>query len=202
MIRDSLLENKGERVAHGRLSQLIRHVQVFGFHLATLDVRQHAERHRAAMAEVLERYGLARRYEEMPEQDRVALLSREIGGKRPLTALLDFSEETNETVGLFRLIRRSHVAIGPEAVQTYIISMTTQMSNMLEVLLLARDAGLYGADRRRAALRDHRGSAHGAATSCGELVQNGVYRQHLAPARQPPADHDRLQRFEQRWRLS
>ena len=179
IIRDSLLQNKGERVARGRLSELIRAVDVFGFHLATLDVRQHAERHRRAIAEVLERYGLTRRYEAMPEQDRVALLSREINSKRPLTAQLDFSEATNETVGLLRLIRRAHQAVGHEAVQTYVISMTTQVSNVLEVLLLARDAGLYG-KIDVAPLFETIEDLRTAPKIMARLFENGVYRQHLA----------------------
>ncbi len=135
LIRDSLMQNKGERMAHGAVSTLIRQVEVFGFHLATLDMRQHSGRHRSAMAEVLARYGLATDYEKMSEADRVAILSREIMNPRPLTARLDFSEETNETIGLFRLIRQAREVIGPESIQTYIISMTTEVSNMLEVLL-------------------------------------------------------------------
>ena len=144
LIRQSLLENKGERMARGQVSTLIRQVEVFGFHLATLDIRQHSSRHRSAMAEVLARYGLASDYEKMPEADRVAILSREIMNPRPLTARLDFSEETNETLGLFRLIRQAREVIGPEMIESYIISMTTEVSNMLEVLLFVRDAGLMG----------------------------------------------------------
>ena len=181
IIRDSLLQNKGERVARSRLAELIRAVEIFGFHLATLDIRQHAERHRSAVAEVMERYGLARRYESMPEQDRVALLSREIGGKRPLTALLDFSAETNETVGLFRLIRRAQTAIGPEAVQTCIISMTTQVSNVLEALLLARDAGLYG-KIDVVPLFETIEDLRTAPSIMSRLFENGAYRRHLACA--------------------
>ncbi len=68
-------------MARGRIVDLIRQVQVFGFHLATLDMRQHSGRHRSAMAEVLARYGLADNYEAMPEAQRVALLQR--GDRQP-----------------------------------------------------------------------------------------------------------------------
>ncbi|MEZ4619693.1 MAG: phosphoenolpyruvate carboxylase [Caldilineaceae bacterium] len=87
LIRDSLNANKGERLAQGRLADLIRAVKVFGFHLATLDIRQHAERHRSAMSEIMLRYGLAHTYAQMTESERVALLSREILSERPLTAV-------------------------------------------------------------------------------------------------------------------
>lgn len=144
LIRDSLCAHQGERLARGRLASLIRSVEVFGFHLATLDIRQHADRHRSAMHEILARYGLTINYRDLPEAERVSLLQREIQSERPLTARLDFSEETNQTVGLFRLIRRAREEVGPESIQTYIISMTTQVSNVLEVVLLAHDADLFG----------------------------------------------------------
>ena len=108
------------------MAELIRAAEVFGFHLATLDIRQHSERHRAAVAEILALDGFEYDYENLEENERIELLAREIVSKRPLTALLDFGEETNETIRLFRLIRRAQRTLGEAAVQTYIISMTTQ----------------------------------------------------------------------------
>jgi phosphoenolpyruvate carboxylase len=144
LIRDSLLANKGERIAGGKLADLVRAVEVFGFHLATLDVRQHSSRHRSAVAEILRQDGLEEDYERLEEDGKVRLLSQEINSNRPLTALLDFDEETNETVRSFRLIRRAQNTLGEAAIQTYIISMTTDVSHVLEVTLLARDSGLMG----------------------------------------------------------
>lgn len=179
LISDSLEQNKGERLAHGGLADLIRQVEVFGFHLVTLDMRQHSARHRSAMAEVLARYGLAAHYETMGEAERVALLSREIAGRRPLTARLDFGEETNETVELFRLIRQARQIIGPETVQTYIISMTTQVSHVLEVLLFGRDAGLFGAIDV-APLFETIEDLRAAPQIMAKLFQNRVYHEHIA----------------------
>lgn len=178
LIRESLMQNKGERMARGQLSTLIRQAEVFGFHLATLDMRQHSSRHRSAMAEVLARYGLATDYEKMPEADRVAILSREIMNPRPLTARLDFSEETNETIGLFRLVRQAREVIGPESIQTYIISMTTEVSNMLEVLLFARDAGLMG-QIEVVPLFETIEDLRAAPKIMTKLFQNAAYHQHL-----------------------
>jgi phosphoenolpyruvate carboxylase len=179
LIYSSLLHNKGERLARGRLWDLIRQVEVFGFHLATLDVRQHSGRHRSAMAEVLARYNLAAHYETMAETERVALLSREIASTRPLTARLDFNAETNETVDLFRLIRRARQVVGPDAIQTYIISMTTQVSHVLEVLLFAHDAGLLGAIDV-APLFETVEDLRAAPQIMAKLFQNAVYSEHLA----------------------
>ena len=135
---------RAQRIADGRLADLIRNVEVFGFHLATLDVRQHSSRHRAAVAEIYNHYGIYSDYNALAEPDKVRVLTSEILNLRPFTAQLVFSEETNETVRLFRLIRRAKDEIDEDAIQTYIISMTSSISNMLEVLLLAKDAGLLG----------------------------------------------------------
>lgn len=178
LIRDSLIENRGERMARGQVSTLIRQVEVFGFHLATLDIRQHSGRHRSAMAEVLARYGVAANYDKMSEAERVALLSREIMNPRPLTARLDFSDETNETVGLFRLIRQAREVIGDACIKTYIISMTTEVSNMLEVLLFARDAGLMG-QLDVVPLFETIEDLRAAPQIMSKLFQNSAYHEHL-----------------------
>jgi phosphoenolpyruvate carboxylase len=179
LIRDSLCANQGERLAHGRLARLIRAVEVFGFHLATLDIRQHADRHRSAMAEILERYRMASNYMNMADHDRALLLNREIANVRPLTAKLDFSEETNQTINLFRLINRARQEMGDAAIQTYIISMTTHASNVLEVLLFARDAGLLGAIDV-VPLFETIDDLEAAPQIMAQLFTNDVYRQHLA----------------------
>ena len=144
LISASLTANKGSRLANGRLADLMRSVTIFGFHLATLDIRQHAERHRSAVGEVMERYHLAQSYSRLSEDEKVELLRQEIVNPRPLTAQLNFSEETNQTLELFRFIRHAHEQVDPQVIQTYIISMTTGVSNLLEVLLMAKDAGIFG----------------------------------------------------------
>lgn len=179
LIRDSLCANKGERLARGRLERLIRSAEVFGFHLATLDIRQHAERHRNAMGEVLQRYQLCTNYEGMSETERVALLEKEILSERPLTARLEFTPETNATIDLFRLIRRARQEISSAAIQTYIISMTTQVSNILEVLLFARDAALFG-ELDIAPLFETIEDLLAAPQIMTALFQNPAYQKHLA----------------------
>ncbi|MCB0105992.1 MAG: phosphoenolpyruvate carboxylase, partial [Caldilineaceae bacterium] len=179
LVRDSLNAHKGERLARGRLARLIRAVEVFGFHLATLDIRQHADRHRSAMDEIMRHYGLSYDYAQMTEETRSALLSSEILSERPLTARLHFSTATNETVELFRLIRRARQEIGDNAIQTYIISMTMQVSNVLEVLLFARDAGLFG-ELDISPLFETIDDLLAAPTIMAALFENESYRKHLA----------------------
>ena len=143
-IRDSLIENKGAELVHGILENLIRRIEVFGFHLATLDVRQHAGKHRAAIAEVLDTFEITEDYLSLGEQEKIDLLSGLIESKRPLTRSMNFSEDTNNVLSIFELIATAQRRIGGEAMQTYIISMTESVSNMLEVLLLMKNADLVG----------------------------------------------------------
>ncbi|MCA0269080.1 MAG: phosphoenolpyruvate carboxylase [Bacteroidetes bacterium] len=153
-MQDSLRQHGAERLASGRLADLVRQAEVFGFHLATLDLRQHADRHRDALDEVLGRYDEAEaggeesgrtfpRYATLDEAGRLAVLTRELASGRPLTPnRLDFSDATNETVGLFRLVRQAHERVGRAALDTYIVSMTQGASDLLAVLLMAQDAGV------------------------------------------------------------
>ena len=143
-IQASLQGHQATVLAEGALAQLIRRVQVFGFHVAELDLRQHAHKHHEAIAEILERYRLTDDYRALSIDDRVGLLRREIANPRPLTAELHFSEPTNDLVRLVRLARHAKDRIAPEAIGSYVISMTEDTSDVLEVLLLASDAELFG----------------------------------------------------------
>lgn len=144
LVRDSLLANNGQRLVTGRLETLIRSVEVFGFHLTCLDVRQHSAVHRQTIAELFQRYQLTPDYQALSETEKRELLRREIASPRPLTSRLDFDPAVNETLELFRTVRLAHEAVGPRAIRNYIISMTHEVSQVLEVLLLAKDAGLLG----------------------------------------------------------
>jgi phosphoenolpyruvate carboxylase len=179
LVQASLLEHSGARLAGGRLGALITQAEVFGFHLAALDLRQHAERHTAALDEILARHGITAGFAERGEDGRQAVLTAELGGRRPLTpAHLDFSDETNETVETFRLVRRAHERIGPEAIQTYIISMTRGPSDLLAVLLLARDAGVAdGLDV--VPLFETAEDLHQARDTLESLFRHPSYRPHL-----------------------
>ena len=179
MIENSLCQNKGERIANGRLAHLIRNVQIFGFHLATLDIRQHSGRHRSAIAEIFNRYGIFADYPALAEADKVRVLTNEVLNLRPFTAQLVFSEETSQTVALFRLIRRAQEEIDDDAIQTYIISMTSAISNVLEVLLMAKDAGLMGRIDI-VPLFETVDDLDAAPSIMAALFENEAYRKHLA----------------------
>lgn len=145
-VERSLRASQGEVLAEGRLSRLLTSLRVCGFHFATLDVRQHADRHTSALDEILDRYSDGRiQWRGLSEADRTELLAEELRTSRPFTSELNFTASTNETVRVFRTIRRAHKRLGPKSIETYIISMTEHPSQILEVLLLAKDAGVFGA---------------------------------------------------------
>jgi len=147
LIDKSLRENRGERLANSGLKKLIRKVEIFGFHLAKLDIRQHSSLHSTAISEITESIKLIN-YRDMNEDERFNWLSDELQSLRPLIPQwLTLSEETTEVLETMRWIRRSLLEISPEAIDTYIVSMTEGASDVLEVLLLAKEAGLFIADK-------------------------------------------------------
>ncbi len=151
LVRDSLQSDKAKLAARA-VDRLMRQVAVFGLHLAALDLRQHSERHSAALAEITRGLGFEKDYAAMSETERVNWLTEELSTPRPLVATdANYSAETTETLNVFRVARRSLDEISRRAIRTYIVSMTRQASDLLVVLVLAKQAGLGdgGAWRRR-----------------------------------------------------
>jgi phosphoenolpyruvate carboxylase len=128
-----------------RLEHLIAQVKVFGFHLAHLDIRQDSSQHEAALAEVIEYLRLLpTSYQALTEPEKVSFLVQELQTRRPLLPVeAPLSEKTQELIATFRTIRRLQSEFGPSICQTYVISMNRSVSDMLEVLLLAKEVGLY-----------------------------------------------------------
>jgi phosphoenolpyruvate carboxylase len=180
VLQRSLRAHRGERLAGGRLGTLVRQAEIFGFHLASLDVREHAARHASAVGEVLVRYGIAPGYAAAGEEERARTLTAEILAGRPFTPhRLDFSPATNETIGLLRLVRRAHDRVGPAAVETCVVSMTRGPSDLLAVLLMARDAGV--SDRLDVVpLFETVADLHKAPETMERLFENPAYARHLA----------------------
>ena len=138
-----LLANRAD-AATRMLAKLARKVEVFGFHLMTLDIRQHADRHRQAMAEVLAHAGIERNYLHLNTEERIELLAEQLSKPRPvIPAHLGYSANTNETIRTFRAISVILEHHCPTAIENYIISGTEDAANLLEVLLLAREARLF-----------------------------------------------------------
>ncbi|WP_199248065.1 phosphoenolpyruvate carboxylase [[Phormidium] sp. ETS-05] len=127
------------------IETLICQVEVYGFHLTELDIRQESPRHCEAFNEIAAYLQiLPKPYEELEEEVRVDWLVRELKTRRPLIPTdLPFSPTVRETIETFRVVRAIQQEFGQEICQTYIISMSHSASNLLEVLLLAKEAGLY-----------------------------------------------------------
>ncbi len=127
------------------LDNLICQVEIFGFNLAQLDMRQESSCHSDALSEVADYLQiLPRPYKELSEAERSLWLVTELQTRRPLIPTeLPFSERTQEIIATFRMLRRLHQEFGPDICRTYIISMSHEASDLLEVLLLAKEAGLY-----------------------------------------------------------
>jgi phosphoenolpyruvate carboxylase len=140
LLRRSLLEHGGWRHAEAELTDLIERVQVFGFHLAPLDIRQHARVHEHAVAEILRAAGVLEDYGTLAEKDRRGQLITLIAS--PPNLLDGCSEDTQEVIATFRTMREMQDRLGPEACHTYIISGAEQASDVLEVLFLAAVSGL------------------------------------------------------------
>jgi len=182
----SLREVHGEFVAATQLHDTIRQVQVFGFHFARLDIREHAGRHGAAIAEVLAALGVHEAYTSLAPAERSALLAREIAERRPLipSDVGALSAETQEVVGTFRtlgeLLRGRHNG----AVQSYVVSGTEEPAHLLEVLLLMKESGLAeaggeGAQLRIVPLFESEASLDQAADTMRALLALPVYRSAL-----------------------
>jgi len=127
------------------LENLICQVEIFGFNLTELDIRQESSRHSDTLNEILEYLQvLPQPYNELSEQQRVAWLTGELQTRRPLIpAELPFSEKTNDVIETFRILRSLQQEFGGNICHTYIISMCREVSDVLEVLLLAKEARLF-----------------------------------------------------------
>ena len=139
----SSVENTGLKCKE--LAHLIRQVDVYGFHLTPLDFRQDSSRHCEALNEIADYLGvLDKPYEDLSEEGKTAWLVQELKTRRPLIpAEVTFSDATTETIDTFKILRALQLEFGLNICHTYIISMTNYVSDVLEVLLLAKEAGLY-----------------------------------------------------------
>ncbi|MGE0876958.1 MAG: phosphoenolpyruvate carboxylase, partial [Burkholderiales bacterium] len=138
------LEAQGAgRLAAGRLQALRRKVQVFGFHLARIDLRQSSAEHEAVVAELLARAGMAEGYASLREDERVALLARELAGPRLLRSPhLEYSPHAESELAVVAAAALGRRRLGAHAVPHYVISHCQSVSDLLEVGVLLREGGL------------------------------------------------------------
>ncbi|WP_353235191.1 phosphoenolpyruvate carboxylase [Diaphorobacter ruginosibacter] len=143
VIEASLLSHKASAMALERLRPLIRAVEVFGFHLATVDLRQSSDQHERVVAELLAKARIAPDYASLPESERRKLLLMLLCDARPLRVMgAEYSAHTAGELAIFEAALKMRQRYGDEAIRHYIISHTESVSDMLEVLLLQKEVGL------------------------------------------------------------
>lgn len=126
------------------LDMLLSQVEIYGFSLAQLDIRQESTRHSNTIHEITEYLQLPRLYNDLSEAEKVEWLTTELSTRRPLIPTeLPISEKARETVATFHMVRKLHQEFGQDICRSYVISMSNHASDILEVLLLAKEAGLY-----------------------------------------------------------
>lgn len=145
VIRDSLIAHGDQLIADGEVKDLIRLAETFGFFLVHLDIRQESTRHTEAVAELLAQQAEPVDYQALDENQRLTLLSDLIGHHdNPTVDRSTLSDNTRETLEVFKVIARMRKEISPKVFGEYVISMTHAASHVLEVMFLARQAGLAG----------------------------------------------------------
>ncbi len=139
----SLNEHRSRVLARGRLRSLRRAVDCFGFHLASLDLRQNSDVHERTIGELLEVAAPGTGYAGLAEAARIALLTRELATARPLSSpFVTYSEETRDELTVLRTAAEIHAVYGPAAIRNAIISKAESASDLLELALLLREVGL------------------------------------------------------------
>jgi phosphoenolpyruvate carboxylase len=142
-LKHSLVANGSGTLACGRLRHLCRAVDVFGFHLAGLDLRQNSDVHERSVAELLQVANPGCAYAGLDEEARVELLLSELRTARPLASPhIGYSGETASELAILREAAEAHRRLGAAAVPNYVISKATSVSDILEVGVLLKEAGL------------------------------------------------------------
>jgi phosphoenolpyruvate carboxylase len=142
-VEQSLAEKHGSVLAAPRLRPLIRAVEVFGFHLATVDLRQSSDKHEAVIAELLATARIEPAYASLTEEDKQALLLKLLDDARPLRVPdVDYSPLAQSELAIFAAARTARARYGAAAIRHYIISHTETVSDLLEALLLQKEVGL------------------------------------------------------------
>jgi len=140
---DSLAEHHGASLATPRLSPLTRAAEVFGFHLASIDLRQSSDIHEAVIAELLRRAGVESDYAALSEADKLRVLLSELSQPRLLRSpYVEYSDLVKSELGVLEEARTTRERFGARAVRNYIISHTETVSDLVEVMLLQKETGL------------------------------------------------------------
>lgn len=148
VVADSLDQHQGGPIGQLRLTSLVQAVSIFGFHLATVDLRQSSDVHERVLTELFSAAGVTLHgqtvdYQSLSEDDRIALLRQEIREIRPLVSpWIRYSDETEKELSILRMAAACRAKYGAAAIQQSIVSHTETLSDLLEVLVLQQETGL------------------------------------------------------------
>lgn len=150
-IRDSLLENKGEYLISGEFVELMQAVEIFGFYLASIDMRQDSSVHEACVAELLASAGINDHYSNLSEDEKCVLLLKELEeDPRILSATYaEKSELLEKELSIFKTARKLKDKLGENVIRQTIISHATSVSDMLELAIMLKEVGLVDAQKAR-----------------------------------------------------
>ena len=150
-IRDSLLENKGEYLISGEFVELMQAVEIFGFYLASIDMRQDSSVHEACVAELLASAGINDHYSDLSEDEKCALLLKELEeDPRILSAThAEKSELLEKELSIFKAARKLKDKLGENVIRQTIISHATSVSDMLELAIMLKEVGLVDSQKAR-----------------------------------------------------
>ncbi|GAB3628143.1 phosphoenolpyruvate carboxylase [Pandoraea terrae] len=139
----SLVAHHGTALVSQRLGPLVRAAEVFGFHLASVDLRQSSDIHEAVIEELFSKAGVVQNYSNLSEAEKLTILTRELQSPRQLfSPYLDYTQRTRDELAVFEAAREIRARFGSRAVRNYIISHTETVSDLVEVMLLQKETGL------------------------------------------------------------
>ena len=150
-IKDSLLENKSEYLISGEFAELLEAIDVFGFYLASIDMRQDSSVHEACVAELLKSAGINDHYSDLSEDEKCQVLLKELlEDPRILSAThAEKSELLEKELAIFHTARELKDRLGEEVIRQNIISHATSVSDMLELAVMLKEVGLVDTEKAR-----------------------------------------------------
>jgi phosphoenolpyruvate carboxylase len=173
LVRDSLVSHRGGLIAHGRLERGMRTLAAFGLHLATLDVREHADAHHQVLSQLIQGY------DQLPRDERRIVLARELASSRPLAFRPPpLDDQGKRTFAVFDSIRETRELYGKATIESYIVSMCRGADDVFAAALLAREAGVT--DIGFVPLLETMHELRHADRVLSELLSDSAYRAHVA----------------------
>ncbi len=143
IVIDSLRRHHGNALAHGRIDALARAISIFGFHLASVDMRQVSDIHEAVVGELFKVAGIETDYAALSEERKLKLLLAELRQPRMLSLPYHhYSEQTRSELAIFKMARELRARFGGRIARNYIISHTETLSDLVEVMLLQKECGM------------------------------------------------------------